>query len=485
MKRIGATAVILGLLFAAIPQDVRAQGEHHWYNQFGNRSLLLSGAVIGGVSDMAAVYYNPARLATIEERGFLLSARAYQLVQTNIQDGLGENLDLEQSIFGGMPGLGAGVFTLPFLPEHSFAYSFLTRRKRANHFFLRVEGEGQLVESIPGEELFVGTVDLGSSVEEEWFGLSWAKQVSEKASLGLTAFGTALTRGNTAALDMRALDEQNATAVLLQTRGFNFTTYGLLFKAGLAVDLTPFQLGLTVTTPQIRILGSGSARFEDLQAGVDTTADGIADDRFTLNRQDDLKAQVKTPLSVGMGISWMGEKASLHLSGEWFSGVSKHSVMAAESFESQSSGQVWQYQVVDELKSVFNVGFGMEWHFTESFHAYGSVGSDASSAPDDVSRNLGMGSDINLNVLRADAIHLGGGVSIKTRWLNLTTGLTYAGSNENLERPLTLPSEESGSGLPGDDKANLSIKTWRILLGFSIPIADRIKEAVGSGDSGG
>jgi hypothetical protein len=92
-----------------------------------------------------------------------------------------------------------------------------------------------------------------------------------------------------------------------------------------------------------------------------------------------------------------------------------------------------------------------------------------------------MGSDINLNVLRADALHLGGGISIKTRWLNLTTGLTYAGSEESLVRPLTLPSEGSGSGLPEDDKAKLSIKTWRILLGFSIPIADRIKEAVGGG----
>ena len=482
MKRFGSIALVLGLLFATIPMDVQAQAEHHWYNQFGNRSLLLSGAVVAGVSDMAAVFYNPGRLANLDEKGFLLSARAYQVVQTKIQDGLGENLDLDQSLFGSMPGLGAGSFTLPFAPESTFAYSFLTRRNRADHLFLRTEGEGQIIEAIPGEELFIGTVDLGSSIEEEWFGLSWAKQVSQKASVGVTAFGTALTRGNAVALDLRALDEQNAAAVLLQTRAYNFTTYGLLLKAGLAVDLSPIQLGLTVTTPQMRVMGSGSTRFEDLRAGVDTTADGIADDRFTLNRQDELRAEVKSPLSVGFGLSYMMEKTTLHVSGEWFSSVASYSVMDPDPFTSQSSGAQWEYQVVDELKSVFNFGVGLEWHLSESFSAYASGGSDVSAAPDDVSRNLGMGSDINLNTLGANALHLGGGVSFKTRWLDLTTGLTYAGSNEDLERPLTLPSEGSGSGLSGDNKANMSIKTWRILLGFSIPTGDRANDGGGSGN---
>ena len=40
-----------------------AQTAHYWTDQYGSRSRLLGGAVIGSVDDLAAVYYNPARLA--------------------------------------------------------------------------------------------------------------------------------------------------------------------------------------------------------------------------------------------------------------------------------------------------------------------------------------------------------------------------------------------------------------------------------------
>ena len=53
-----------------------AQDAHYWTDQYGSRSRLLGGAVIGSVDDLAAVYYNPARLALIPDPGLLLSTMA-------------------------------------------------------------------------------------------------------------------------------------------------------------------------------------------------------------------------------------------------------------------------------------------------------------------------------------------------------------------------------------------------------------------------
>ena len=51
---------ILQLLF--ISMAVFPQGGHYWTEQYGTRSILMSSAVIGGVEDLGAVYYNPGRL---------------------------------------------------------------------------------------------------------------------------------------------------------------------------------------------------------------------------------------------------------------------------------------------------------------------------------------------------------------------------------------------------------------------------------------
>ena len=124
--------------------------------------MLLSGAVVGSVSDLGLVFYNPGRLSLIEKPAFVVTAKAYQWDHLRLEDGLGDGVDLNDSDFGGAPSLAAGSFTVPFLEGHSFAYAFLTRQRAGTDGFLRAERSGDLVEEIPGEEFFTGTVDIGS-----------------------------------------------------------------------------------------------------------------------------------------------------------------------------------------------------------------------------------------------------------------------------------------------------------------------------------
>ncbi|MGD8412871.1 MAG: hypothetical protein PVF33_01490, partial [Candidatus Latescibacterota bacterium] len=57
-----AAFVCLVALATLVGRPTYAQDTHYWNTQYGPRSMLLSGAVIGNIADMSATYYNPGAL---------------------------------------------------------------------------------------------------------------------------------------------------------------------------------------------------------------------------------------------------------------------------------------------------------------------------------------------------------------------------------------------------------------------------------------
>ena len=55
-----------------------AQNAHYWSENYGNRSMLLSGTVNASVEDLGLVFYNPGRLGLIENPAFVISAKVYE-----------------------------------------------------------------------------------------------------------------------------------------------------------------------------------------------------------------------------------------------------------------------------------------------------------------------------------------------------------------------------------------------------------------------
>ena len=86
LKRwISFSAIIMGLF------PCKAQDGHYWTQQYGTKSMLLSGSVIGGVEDLGAVYYNPGRLAVISNSAFLLSGNVYEYNGIDISNAAGNS----------------------------------------------------------------------------------------------------------------------------------------------------------------------------------------------------------------------------------------------------------------------------------------------------------------------------------------------------------------------------------------------------------
>ena len=119
------SAVFAALLISLfVAPAAHAQDSHYWYDQFGNRALLLSGAVVGDPADLSSVYYNPGSLSLVEQTELLLAGLVINVGGTSVDDAVATGGDLSQQQFDVAPSLIAGE--IPFGgSKHRFAYAVL------------------------------------------------------------------------------------------------------------------------------------------------------------------------------------------------------------------------------------------------------------------------------------------------------------------------------------------------------------------------
>lgn len=463
--------IIFGFLFTmGIYSISHAQDGHYWSENYGNKSMLLSGTVNASVEDLGAVFYNPARLGLIENPAFVISAKVYEWSKLKIEDGIDDGVDLAQDNFGGAPSLVAGTFKVPFLKGHRFAYSFLTRQRGNMDFYVRVEKEGDVTDYLPGNELFNGQLKFSSKFNDDWIGLTWSPPTTKKTSFGLSTFISGVNKNNKVAQAINAINMDNQAGHYSQNRVYNYESFGVLWKAGLAIDLDKINLGLTLTTPRIQVTGKGSTLFEEYLVGIDTTGDGENDNIFIYNTQEISNVSYKSPWAIGVGIGVPFNKGVVHISGEWYSSIPEYQIMQIEPFVGQSSGDTIDFALIDNLESTLNFGIGTEIHFNEKVSAYGSVASDFSAVPSEINRFSDLDNKANSSIFQLDFIQFGGGLSIKTKGIEITAGATYRGATQEFEQTLDFP--------PANEEkyAKLIYSQWRFILGFSFPFAEKLIE---------
>jgi hypothetical protein len=164
--------------------------------------------------------------------------------------------------------------------------------------------------------------------------------------------------------------------------------------------------------------------------------------------------------------------------------VDRYAVLLSEPFVGQSTGDTLQYTISGQAESVLNLGLGVEYRWSETFSAFGSVATDNSSAPRE-KNDISVGElEIDDKVFGGDFVILAGGVDLKTRWADLTIGATYAGSSQEVSQFVDFPNEdEPDSGIdPEGNTSRLNYSKWRFLLGFSIPFAGEIAGRVSGED---
>lgn len=468
--------ILILTIFVGPKVKLLAQDGHYWSEDYGNKSMLLSGTVNASVNDLGAVFYNPGRLGQIENPAFVISAKVYEWSTIKVEDGVAQGVDLKKNKFGGAPSLVAGTFTVPFLKKHKFAYSFLTRQRTQADFFIREEKEGDIIEAIPGNEIFNGKLSYDTDFREEWIGLTWAPPIGKKLSFGLSSFYSSVNKSVSLALDMKALDENNQVASLSIDRQYSYGTDGLIWKMGLAWDLYPVRLGMTVTTPKVNISGKGSSLNEAFLIGVDTTGDGYNDDLYLFNIQEDLKSAYHSPWAIGLGVGFHFKRAIIHLSAEWYDKVALYDIIETRPFMVQSTGEELRFKLMDKLDPVINFGIGVELNLNEKSSFYTSFATNYSGVTSNIVRFVENKQEAFNSTFQADFLKFGGGFVLNTRWAEVTLGATYTGATQDFERPINFPDEGDEPIFESSATSTLKFTQWRIILGFSFPFVDQVKK---------
>ncbi len=468
MKNLLITSLLIFLSFTSL----YSQSSNYWTQQYGNKSLLLSGAVTGSVTDLGAVYYNPGFLALQDDASsFVITAKLLRFTNVKMEDGLGENVDLEKNRLGNASGLVAGTFKLKFMPKSKFAFALLTRRTQNMELVYRNQNNFDVLPESPGTEDFSSDIVLNFESKEIWAGWTWSHLLNEHISIGLSNYMAISNTYSLLSIDLNTLTSDKHVVTLNRIRQYDYLHFGMIWKAGFALKYPNFSAGVSITAPKINLYGKGFMYTQGIQAGTGPGYTEKEEDYFESNYQESIPVVLKSPFSMGIGVGYTFNKFTFHLSSEWFNKVNKYMVMEPEVFIGQSSGEPVINNVVDELQPVINAGMGIKYNLNKNYDLYMGFSTDFSAASPDSKSFTDLDSEIYSSSRQANIYHFSGGTVLEFNKLYLTVGMAYNYGIDHLAPPVDLPGGQINSNNP-EETASLKVSTWKLLLGFAFKSSD-------------
>ena len=432
----------------------------HYNNEnFGNRSLLLSGNVTGSVDDLGLAYYNPGRISLVENPVFSINAKAYQLNFVDLQNAFGQDEKLSDSRFQGVPSMLAGTFNVDKWKDHHFAYSFFTRNRNRVDIGLTKEEEVGLI--VDGDlEKVTTDIKLRKRESEEWFGVTWGTKIAENLGVGVSAFISIYDFSNFYDITLAGLEDSGEVNLINNELKADQYSYGMFWKIGLAWKLEKFDLGLNIDLPYLEVISSGSFKYQKYHA----LATGSEDDVYEFIQYKNLNASRKIPLAVSMGAGFPLGEHKLHFKASWHSKVSAYDRLVIPNDEDISDALVF----TEELDPVFNFGVGGEFKLNEKLNLFGSFATDFSPVIKN-SNFISNNTDNNIEVLpESDYFHYGLGVEMILKRAHLILGTTYTSGVSSFEQFSEIPEPDLVAA--NNNETTIRNSRLRFIIGFEIPL---------------
>ncbi|MDH3322503.1 MAG: hypothetical protein OEM04_05890 [Flavobacteriaceae bacterium] len=456
------TNILLIIFFPAI---ILGQGHYNQEN-FGNRSLLLSGNVTGSVDDLGLTYYNPARIALVENPVFSINAKGYQLGFIDIKNAFGNNEKLSDSKFEGVPSMIAGTVKFNKLKKHHFAYSFLSKQRSKVELGYSTEkmlGDG--LDEVDGIERSVEHLNLKHHETDEWFGLTWGTRIRDNLSVGVSGFVSVYNYKGSNSVRASALDDVQDVDFYNNEIFFGQTSYGMFWKLGVAWLLPKFDLGLNIDLPYWEMFSSGKFKYEQYLSGF-----GNGDDIFDYANFDDIEASRKEPLSLSVGAGIPLGKNKIHLKVDWHNKIGAYDRLLIPEIDEGTEG-IKSFAFKEALKAVVNFGVGAEFYLSPKYNVYTSFSTDFSPVKSNANIfDLTREGDNDINIV-ADYYHLGLGVDMKLNWAQLILGTTFTTGSSEFKQAIDFPDQAFDEEI-NNDLSKITVSRWRIIIGIEIPIFD-------------
>jgi hypothetical protein len=453
-----AVLILLILLAIGPAFPAAAQDSHYWDNQYGTKGELLGGLVVGSASDLSATFYNPGWIAIHGDPSILVTTKALEAYTIKLNDGLGSGIDPVSTVVTTSPGYLAGRFSSSDREGWQWAYSYLQKVK------FEFDASAVRIETSPGPDplTFSGEAFRTANTSEYWYGLTISRKLSENVGLGFSPYVAYRSMNSRTQLAAQGLEVANGFGQAYEVQDFSFGHARLLVKAGLAVELDNWSLGVAATTPSLGLFGSGKVLANRSYSGIDFDGDGTLDDPYLASDyQEKLSSSWKSPLSIAAGASVHTGSTTWHVTAEWFNRVPEHRILDPIPYRGQSTGESFSYNSSLRLKSVFNFGLAVDHRLRPRFTLYGSARSDFSALPDDTVGEL--------LISNWDLWHFSVGAGFQFLDIEFTSGLQYSFGRGDNERFVNFNPAEGEDVLGDTTVHDIDYNRIKLLVGFNLP----------------
>lgn len=422
-RLVAVLAGISTMVFSA--PDARAQDTHYWNLHYGTRGELVSGVMVGSALDLSSSFYNPGAFARMQDPSVLLTGSVFAMQRISLVDEDPDEKSPQSSNTGPSPSMVAGI--LPFeWGGGRMGYSFLTRQQMD---FRAIARDGVVVGlDQPSDTLSIGGEGIiEQNMGEYWGGVTWSRNLGDRYSLGTTLYGVYRSQRTRVQGLLQAFGANGYSGSGTNVQELDYWTGRALAKFGLLADFGKTIAGVSITTPGLHVMGSGTAVSLRSVTG-DVDFDGISDASAEVSYAEDVDAEFKSPASVALGLSYRFDVLTLHATAEYFAALDQYTVLdsPAPLTGPGVTGVDVAYQHAAE--SVWNAGAGVEYRFSERGIAYGAYVSDRSSyRPVEGTRVTSSTWDIN---------HVSGGVALAVGGTELTLGMGYAWGGRAVQRDI-------------------------------------------------
>ncbi|GAB5556146.1 MAG: hypothetical protein SchgKO_03590 [Schleiferiaceae bacterium] len=261
-----------GLLFLLLVSGFLgfSQAQNYWSQPPGNLSSVIGGAVSSGFLDNSSIYYNPGALSFSERSGLSLSADAYHLRSTRVNNGAGDDLPLSSLIFEGAPSIISGIFKSKKYPMISFTYAYVNLQQHTTSFRQSYSSVSDILPNQTGSEFYDAHYQYYNKQKEDLLGIGYGQKFTSNIGIGVSMFFSVAsmdineTRIATVYDRLTDLTNGDIQGTSNYFQQYSLLNLGVFWKFGASIQRPHYNLGLTVTTPKVNLgilTGSLNRRF--------------------------------------------------------------------------------------------------------------------------------------------------------------------------------------------------------------------------------
>lgn len=476
-----AIAVLLG---AVIPISLFAQN-NYWAQQFGAKSALMSGAVVAGVKDNSALFYNPGALGFIDNSNLNVSANVYGLEIVNLRNAVGQGLDLNSTRPVLYPQLVSGIKKFKKTPRLVIAYGLITRSKTDLRMQQEYATVTEVIKDSPGLEYYNGKIEYLLNSLEQWGGIGVAYRISDKFSLGVTTFINYLHLDDRNYVSLSAdakFDSVPYSTSFTELTSHNIDNFSLLWKVGAALNLGAFKMGLTVTTPSINLFGWGRMNRSIEAYNVDKYLPNVIPiasypTYILSDQQRKLETTYKTPPSIALGVEYKFQKTGtrIGIATEYFFRIKEYEILRGKDQAYVRPIEAYGGEIIPNFLvargssvQVINVGVGLEQRINERIYLFLGSRTDFNSTISLLNTTGGNANSLNPNYWHFLHFTLGGMYHKGSS--DLTIGINYGyGITDERRQLINITSPQDVTLLQGarDDSMAANVHSLALIVGYT------------------